>query len=405
MTVPRQSGKTTIVRVIVGARALASERRLSYYTAQTGRDAVERWRDMADLIERSPLAKLVHKRVAAGDQRLTFTPTGSRFHPFAPTPESLHGYTPHDVVLDEVFKFSEGQGNDLMGAIVPAQQTLRDRQLILTSTAGHRDSTFLRAKVDAARAALGDPSSRLGYLEWSLPAGADPWDRSEWGFHPALGHNLSLEDLEATAEQFADRPGEWIRAVCNRWTDTRDSVFDMATWDAAGVALVRPRARRPVVGFEVAGGRAAAVVAFLYADGRPAVETLLSSDDPGQFTADVVDMAGWADLWADDAADTRTVVDAVRRAVGDDRVRTLSQRDYAAACAEFSAALRSGRVVHDAGDRDLRGAVEGAQVRRAGEATVFRHEGNHPALVAATVAVRGLLSQPRAVPAPDFRFG
>ncbi len=407
LTVPRQAGKTTLVRVLLLARGMA-ERRVAFYTAQTRRDATARWMDLATAVQDVPgWSKLWGKpRVANGSECLTTLATRSTFEPFAPTPTSLHGYTPHDVIIDECFAFDAPTGNDLVGAIVPAQQTIPSRQLGIVSTAGHRDSTFLRAKVDAGREAAADPGSRLGFLEWGLPLGADPYDRSAWSFHPALGRTLDLEDMEAICDQFADHPGEWLRAICNRWTDTRESVFDMAAWDALGERIERPKGKRLVVGFEVAGGRAAAVVAFLGGDGRPVVETLHAHDQPGRFPAELAAMVQTgAELWADDAGDTRPVVDAVRRAAGDDKVRTLTARDYAAACAEFSAALREGRLVHSVDDGDLRAAVEGAQVRRAGEATVFRHDVNRPELVAATVALRGLVSAPRAVPTPDFRFG
>lgn len=150
LTVPRQAGKTTIVRVILLTRAIIGLDRRAFYTAQTGKDATERWADLAAATMRRgcPLAPLVTLRKAAGSARLTVTPTGSRIAPFAPTPESLHGYTPHDVAMDELFALTDAEGADLEGAIIPAQLTLVDRQLLMLSTAGSRLSTYLRRKVD-----------------------------------------------------------------------------------------------------------------------------------------------------------------------------------------------------------------------------------------------------------------
>lgn len=145
VTVPRQSGKTTVVRGILLARAVMTPGFRGFYSAQTGRDATERWADLCEAVTRSPIRAAFTYRRAIGSQRLIVDKHDSRIAPFAPTPESLHGYTPHSVALDEIFAFDAVQGNDLLGAIKPAQQTLPDRQLILLSTAGHAGSTFLRS--------------------------------------------------------------------------------------------------------------------------------------------------------------------------------------------------------------------------------------------------------------------
>ena len=160
VTVPRQSGKTTLMRTVLAQRAIANRNRVAFYTAQTGKDAVARWADLVKDIEQGPLARFVEKRIAAGSQALTF-PTGSRISPFAPTAKSLHGYTPHDVMLDEIFAWDAAQGADLMGAIKPAQLTLKDKQLWLVSTAGHAGSEFLKSWVDAGAGIVhGEPASR-----------------------------------------------------------------------------------------------------------------------------------------------------------------------------------------------------------------------------------------------------
>ena len=120
VTVERQSGKTTVVRGILLTRAMIYRHRSAFYTAQTGKDATERWSDLVQRVEHSPLKSGVRVRKAIGTQRLVVVNTESRISPFAPTSESLHGYTPHDVVVDELFSFDDAQGNDLQGAIKPA---------------------------------------------------------------------------------------------------------------------------------------------------------------------------------------------------------------------------------------------------------------------------------------------
>ena len=86
VTVERQSGKTTITRGILLTRAMIYRHRSAFYTAQTGKDATERWTDLVQRIQHGPLKSGIHVRKAIGTQRLVVKTTESRFSPFAPTP-------------------------------------------------------------------------------------------------------------------------------------------------------------------------------------------------------------------------------------------------------------------------------------------------------------------------------
>lgn len=125
VTVERQSGKTTVIRGVLLARAMIYRHRSAFYTAQTGKDATERWADLVQRIEHSALKSGVKVRKAIGTQRLIVANTESRLSPFAPTSESLHGYTPHDVAVDELFSFDDVRerfaGRDQAGAANPAR--------------------------------------------------------------------------------------------------------------------------------------------------------------------------------------------------------------------------------------------------------------------------------------------
>jgi hypothetical protein len=97
-------------------------------------------------------------------ERLEF-PNGSVLQVFAPTADSLHGYTPATVALDEAFAHDEKLGDELMGAIEPAQQTLPHRQLWVVSTRGDVDSVFLDGWLEKGRA---------GPPVWPCSTGAPP---------------------------------------------------------------------------------------------------------------------------------------------------------------------------------------------------------------------------------------
>lgn len=416
LTVPRQAGKTTIVRVILLTRAILYLDRRAFYTAQTGKDATERWADLAALVMRrgNPLAPLVTLRKAAGSARLTVTPTGSRLHPFAPTPESLHGYTPHDVAVDELFAFTDAEGVDLEGAIIPAQMTLVDRQLLQLSTAGSRESTYLRRKVDEGRLAVRDALGDSAYVEWSLPDHLDPYDPGSWPFHPAYGHTQQREDFEIAAAALP--PGEWLRAMMNRWVEAGDPLFDMGAYDRAATTLDPVALGDVVVGVGVAHDRtrAALVAAWpLKLDGRQRFAArLLRTFEVDEVPTLVDELVQLARAPQGDrpqlygvagATQVRAVLDEVRRAVTpvvdsaqartDARVVDLDAREWQLAGAQLHAAITDRQLAHDPaadGAAELRTGVDNALARPGLDGAWSLAPTSPPEVLALAAAVRGV---------------
>lgn len=299
VSVPRQSGKTTLVRAVGTDRGISRPDCGCFYTAQTGKDARERWQDAVKLIKASPLAPLATVRTAAGSERVVW-PNGSTFRCFAPLPTSLHGYTPPLVMLDEAFAYDEQLGDDLMGAIGPAQVTIPHRQLWIVSTAGTARSVFLRRWIDAGLA--GDPGVAL--FLWACPEGVDVYDRSLWPtWHPAM-HPLEDGRILVTADALAAEAhrlprSEFERAYGNRWTRTHSYLIAAESWDA----LTNPDQRPPVpgtddvvFGFDVMHDRTSAAVTAAW-DHRGVRQWRVVRTGPGTgWLADAraaLEAAGW----------------------------------------------------------------------------------------------------------------
>lgn len=407
LTVPRQAGKTTLMRSVLTSRAIMNRNRVAFYTAQTGKDASARWKDLVSAIEDGPLAPHVHKLMGAGAQSLTF-PTGSTIAPFAPTPKSLHGYTPHDVFCDEVFAHDAQQGSDLMGAIKPAQVTLPDRQLWLVSTKGNAYSGFLNEWIDKGRAAIDDPDSGIAFFEWSADPSMDLYDPRAWGFHPALGHTITREDL-AEAANVVPR-GEWERAYMNLQTSTAETFVPLPVWDAlADDPEAAPPWSEVAVGVEVAadGSRSAVVGAWQDAEGWVQVKVIRSAPSHQwlwDWTREHIVGHRPRAFGADKAGQTRVFTDAARTALDLD-ISELTAGDFATACAAFKTRILDGTIRHD-GSPALRSSIEAAATRPLGESWAFsrtRSAGPIPELIAAVVAVR-LLEQAEAPSKPSIRF-
>lgn len=352
VTVPRQSGKTTLLRSVMAARAATRHRR-AWITAQTGKDARARWQDLVKDIRRSPLAPFCDVKLSAGNSALTFLRNESTLSPFAPTAESLHGYTATDVAIDEAFAFTDDQGTELMGAVSPTMATEDDSQLWIISTAGNPESTWLKGWVDKGRAAVSDPTARLAYFEWSADDG-DPYAPEITSFHPAMGFTVSRAKLLAEAE--GTPVTEWQRAYLNRWVT---SVADPLLPDELIAGLHDPDQPQPAgriaVAYELAYdmSRASIVAAWADPDDPELIHTRTVAEQAGTgwlmaaipATLDALGPA--AELCADDAGQTRQITDQLRTQLGLDPI-TLDGRAFTTACGRWVARARAGTITTDA---------------------------------------------------------
>ncbi|WP_253792489.1 terminase large subunit domain-containing protein [Nocardia amikacinitolerans] len=270
ISVPRQSGKTTLVLANAVHRCIFRPNQRAWHTAQTGQDARDQWREMAGRLLRSPLRPLVTVKWGAGDSRMIFGPTGSELRPHPPTVDALHGKQSDLNDIDEGWVFDDAQGAALMQAIVPTQATRPGAQTIILSTMGTANSTWFHGLSDRGRD--GDPG--VCYFEWSIPDDADPLNLDVVAaHHPAYGHTIDMDALKRARDQLGDKPGEFARAYGNRRTGAGERLFPR--WDEAQTTARIPDAARPAFGAAVSIDRSeTAIVAAAVVDGLPVVELI-----------------------------------------------------------------------------------------------------------------------------------
>lgn len=369
VSVPRQTGKTTLIRAMGVARALAG--RDVFYTAQTGKDARERWDDLVKILRtHDAFAGRVKIALRGGSEQVAF-PGGGRFRAFAPTPESLHGYTPATVVIDEAFAQSAEAGELLMGAIEPAQFTILDRQLWLVSTMGHAGSTFLHDWIDRGI----EGTDRVACFVWGAREDQSPYNLDDIaGYHPGVGFTLN-EKLVTPADvlKAAERNtrAEYERAYGNRRTLTLSHLIPAESWSVLeDPALEAPAATSDLVlTFDVDADRDhAAILATWLEAGRPRVKPVQVGSGVG-WLAGAVDKLrrDWSprEVAAVGSGPVLDVIGQVNRLAGYDVVRVLSERDYATASGAFLTAIEEQTLGHD-GDQVLATSVVGLVTRAAG---------------------------------------
>lgn len=404
VTVPRQSGKTTLMRAVMAQRAFTRPRLTAFYTAQTGKDARERWMDLVQTAE-DYFPTAVEIKRGAGAESFTWAHSKGAIRVFAPTAKALHGYTPALVMLDEIFAHDEITGNALMGAIIPAQQTLPDRQLWLVSTAGTTESVFLREWVDKGRAAVGDPSSGIAYFEWSMPDDLDPYQFDAFqNFHPAWGKLLTRPALEDAAASMSR--AEFERAYCNRWTIAANPLIPLEVFNQSANPNQTPPTDPYNVAFafdvELDRSSAAIWAAWTASDGLTQTKLVYAAPGVDWLIPTLQDLPlpdGRA-IHADDGGSTRAYIDAARNAGL--LVEAVPMRELASATSDWLHAITVGSLQHD-GTNALSQAVQGAVKRQVGEVDLISRRNSTAGvahLIASIVAVRAHTYTPAPAPAP-----
>lgn len=370
-TVPRQSGKTTLIlswevqRAVGWAKILGQPQRI-LYSAQTGKDAREKLlEDQVPLLE-------PHKRLF-GIRRVTRTngsesvawTNGSRLGLLASGEDSGHGKTLDLGVKDELFADVDMRRDQAMN---PAMATRPHAQSLTASTMGTSESIALNAEVAKGRAAVEeDRGTGRAYFEWSATPEQDPGDPATWwSCMPALGRTILLEVVE---DAYSEMPlEEFKRAYLNIPTASDDRVISAASW--ARVCRPDVEATAGAFMFDVNPERSAAGI--LAAGEGPILEVVEYRPGTGWLVDRVVEL--FAKYQVPFAVDARGpggsfIPQLKRRRV---RLIELDSKDMTRASAHFfDAVMREGVDLKVRQNADLDAAVAVAKKQPVGDAYVW----------------------------------
>lgn len=247
LTVPRQSGKTTLLLAKAVHRAMATEffgrRQKIVYTAQTREKAREKWEeDFVYPLEENPyFAHKISVQRRNGSEHIRFQ-NGSRWGIESSTEKAGHGGVIDQADIDEAFA---QQDRRLEQAFRPAMITRKNKQLGVASTAGWKGgSPYLAEEVAKGRLIVKqDRRTGTAYFEWSSAEDEDPEDPATWwGCMPALGHTITEQAIRA--ELIDIGLVDFLRAYLNRWVpkdlSPEWSIIPRFAWDARKTDPVRP---------------------------------------------------------------------------------------------------------------------------------------------------------------------
>lgn len=393
LTVPRQSGKTTLILPVFVHRSVAElpggrldvgpQKQTVAYTAQTRNDARKKWiKEFIPLLERSPFRHHFEKRLTNGSEGFDWV-NGSTFDLVATMEKSGHGDTLDLGIIDEAFAQVDDR---LEQALEPATMTRTASQLWIVSTAGENaiKSPFLWAQVEAGRrqCELG-AESRTAYFEWSVGDDEDADDIEVIAArHPAVGHTITVEDLQAKLNQalLKDELSGFRRAYCNMWgadEALREPKMPKDWWRATSSPTVRKIEPGEItLVFDVDIDSASASIGIGHGTVFESyVELVDHRRDIGWLPARMVELVEKWDPIAvacngagPAGAQVGAVQLALREAGLDTEVHQFTSTEYQQACGGFFAAVREGSVERFDGQLPLDVAGEDATDRPLGEA-------------------------------------
>ncbi|HEY0644161.1 MAG TPA: hypothetical protein VGD39_12120, partial [Nocardioides sp.] len=253
LTVPRQSGKTSLILPVAVHRGMAWQRQRIIYGAQTGTAAREKWEDehVPLLEDAKPLKGKFRVRKANGREAIIWRATRSIHSLTTNTEKATHGKTLDLALLDEYFAQVDYRLDQATG---PAMITRPMAQKWRLSTAGTSKSVPFNAMRARGRAAIdaGRPS-KIAFFDWCGLLGMARDDPAVWReCMPALcpapvrgacrcapgqwRHTVTDEAIRAELEDLADTPEEFDRAYLNisredGELDTDPNVPSLAEWD------------------------------------------------------------------------------------------------------------------------------------------------------------------------------
>jgi len=351
VTVPRQTGKTTLVLAWELDRCIHTDewggpQRVAY-SAQTGWDARRKLiDDQVPILEESPLFGFVHRVLrGTGNESVVFK-SRSRIDLISGDKGAGHGRTLDLGAVDEAFDDVDDRRE---GAMSPAMKTRRNAQLLITSTAGTDESLYLQRIVRMGRSAVEDgKTDGVAYFEWSVPKeddadydGQDIYDPEVWKrFIPAL-NDTALATMLAEAEGMSE--SEFRRAYLNQWTTMEtDRVIPAESWEAVCRKDARPAA--PLrMGLDVMPERDAGSIVMCGGGVGELVETF---DDVSRMEARARELSRKyrASVVIDGNGPAASIADELENGSPKVRVERLTTPQYAVACAKFFDAVIDGNI-------------------------------------------------------------
>lgn len=292
--------------------------------------------------------------------------SGSRLRVLAADANTADGVIPTLALVDELHRHPSSDLYDILRFGL----TPRNGQMVTISTAGTKlDSPLGRLRAQAfelphvtrrgVRTNAWNAGRAFVLHEFSLPAGADHSDIAlVKQANPAPWHTVST--LRREFRSPSNTPGQWMRYVCNLWTEGEEPAVDPALWDSLAVHVGQVEPGEDVwMAAHVGDSAWIAIVAQRDGDRVAAKVVAVGEDRSGVKTeAKLLELAG--QYRVEEIAHPRITFmrsAEILDAVGLPMVETpYSPQRFAVISSTFNRLVNAGLLMHD-GDPALRAQV------------------------------------------------
>jgi hypothetical protein len=239
LSVARQNGKSFLLSAIVGfwctvMPKLRGKPQTIITTSHRLDTALELFNQVAPILEKE-FGAILTWAVGRNEANL---PDGTRWLVRAATPTSFHGLTADLVCIDELWAVSP---DAVSVGLLPTMRTRKSPLLFMTSTAGDESSKEMqRWQEQGLRAIDEKKSGSLYYACYSPSSDIDPMTPEAWiKANPALGSTLTIEVLQAEAEQ--PNRNAFLRSSVNLWTASANGWLQPGVFDKLVTAEPMPK--------------------------------------------------------------------------------------------------------------------------------------------------------------------
>lgn len=235
--VARQNGKTHMMRMRILAGLYVFGEKNIIAMSQSRQLSLDTFKQTVDMAESLDWMRKRIKRVSRtnGQEEIevychhypkSCTSKCERLRKYAiraATSEGPRGSTADLLYVDELREIDEAT----WAAVTPITRARPNAQVFWTSNAGDLNSNVLN---EQRRRALTFESPRMGYYEYSAPAGSDVNDELAWAMaNPAMGHTITKENIK-DASIFDTKDAFKTETLC-MWVDAIDSPWPMDAWN------------------------------------------------------------------------------------------------------------------------------------------------------------------------------
>lgn len=279
---------------------------------------------------------------------------GSQFLVLKPVADAYRGEAADVSWLDEAQEIDPDEGEDLLAAILPLQDTKPGASIIISGTAGESRVGPFWQYVDMGRNADTD----IGVIDFAVDE-TTPWEVIEdedaamavlATVHPGIGTLTTIEKMRKNYRKLP-KP-QWAREYLSLWPESFGTqAVNAGQWEGCGLTRKKPRPDRVAFGLDIrpCGASAAIVAAWRDVRGFAYVEVVEHRQGTNWIPKRMQELTRTyrgSTIAFDDIAEGKATATEALMLSPRPRLKMQTYREHAAGCVQLLRDLERGKLRH-----------------------------------------------------------